>query len=141
MKNIVIFASGFGSNFQALLDATKDGRLHGKIVGLICDKPGAYAMERARIHSIPVALFERHSFASKHDMDVAILNQCQDWKADWLVLAGYMRLLSPMLIQGISATHRQYSSIPVTEVSRIGCGGSGIGSKGIDLRFDDSLCG
>jgi len=99
MKNIVIFASGFGSNFQALLDATKDGRLHGKIVGLICDKPGAYAMERARIHSIPVALFERHSFASKHDMDVAILNQCQDWKADWLVLAGYMRLLSPMLIR------------------------------------------
>ena len=99
MKNIVIFASGFGSNFQALLDATKDGRLQGKIVGLICDKPGAYAIERAKIVSIPVALIERSSYSSKVEMDKAILNQCQDWKADWLVLAGYMRLLSPMLIQ------------------------------------------
>jgi phosphoribosylglycinamide formyltransferase 1 len=99
MKNIVIFASGFGSNFQAIIDAVKQGRLQANIVGLICDKSGAYAIERARINGIPVALVERSSFTSKVDMDLAILNQCQDWKADWLVLAGYMRLLSPTLIQ------------------------------------------
>jgi phosphoribosylglycinamide formyltransferase 1 len=99
MKNIVVFASGFGSNFQAIIDAVKQGRLQANIVGLICDKPGAYAIERARINGIPVALVERSSFTSKVDMDMAILNQCQSWKADWLVLAGYMRLLSPMLIQ------------------------------------------
>ena len=99
MKNIVVFASGFGSNFQALIDAVKQGILHANIAGLICDKSGAYAIERARINSVPVALLERSSFTSKTDMDIAILNQCQLWKADWLVLAGYMRLLSPMLIQ------------------------------------------
>jgi phosphoribosylglycinamide formyltransferase 1 len=99
MKNIVIFASGFGSNFQALIDAVKQGKLHANIAGLICDKVGAYAIERARINSIPVALLERNSFTSKIEMDLAILNQCQLWEADWLVLAGYMRLLSPMLIQ------------------------------------------
>lgn len=99
MKNIVIFASGFGSNFQAIIDAVKQGRLHANIVGLICDKSGAYAIERARINGTPVALIERSAYSSKVDMDKAILIQCQDWKADWLVLAGYMRLLSPMLIQ------------------------------------------
>lgn len=99
MKNIVVFASGFGSNFQAIIDAVKQGRLQANIVGLICDKPGAYAIERARINGIPVALIERSAYSSKVDMDMAILNQCQSWKADWLVLAGYMRLLSPMLIQ------------------------------------------
>ncbi len=99
MKNIVIFASGFGSNFQALTDAVKHGKLHANIAGLICDKAGAYAIERARINSIPVALLERNSFSSKTEMDMAILHQCQSWNADWLVLAGYMRLLSPMLIQ------------------------------------------
>jgi phosphoribosylglycinamide formyltransferase-1 len=98
MKNIVIFASGFGSNFQAMIDAIKQGRLHATIVGLICDKPGAYAIERARINGIPVALFERSSFTSKVEMDHAILNQCQQWQADWLILAGYMRMLSAMLI-------------------------------------------
>jgi phosphoribosylglycinamide formyltransferase-1 len=99
MKNIVIFASGFGSNFQAMIDAIKQGKLHATIVGLICDRSGAYAIERARINGIPVALIERSSFSSKVEMDHAILNQCQQWQADWLILAGYMRLLSPMLIQ------------------------------------------
>ncbi|PKM67060.1 MAG: phosphoribosylglycinamide formyltransferase [Firmicutes bacterium HGW-Firmicutes-19] len=99
MKNIVVFASGFGSNFQAIIDAVKQGKLHANIAGLICDKPGAYAIERARINLIPVVLFERNAFSSKAEMDHAILNQCQDWNADWLVLAGYMRLLSPMLIK------------------------------------------
>ncbi|PKM64207.1 MAG: phosphoribosylglycinamide formyltransferase [Firmicutes bacterium HGW-Firmicutes-20] len=99
MKNIVVFASGFGSNFQAIIDAVKHGKLHANIVGLICDKPGAYAIERARINGIPVALFERNTFSSKAYMDRAILNQCESWQADWLILAGYMRLLSPLLIQ------------------------------------------
>lgn len=99
MKNIVVFASGFGSNFQAMIDAVKQGKLHANIVGLICDRSGAYAIERARINSIPVSLIERSAYSSKVEMDKAILSQCQDWKADWLVLAGYMRLLSPILIQ------------------------------------------
>lgn len=98
MKNIVVFASGFGSNFQAIIDSVKHGRLQANIVGLICDNPKAYAIERARINYIPIALFERKNFLIKEEMDEAILNQCRQWQADWLILAGYMRLLSPEVI-------------------------------------------
>ena len=100
MTNLVIFASGNGSNFQALIDATSKGDLHAQIKGLICDHKDAYCLSRAQNHKIPSVLFLRHDYASKQAMDEAILNQCRLWEADWLILAGYMRLLSSVLIQG-----------------------------------------
>ncbi|NTW96225.1 MAG: phosphoribosylglycinamide formyltransferase [Erysipelotrichaceae bacterium] len=99
MTNLVIFASGNGSNFQAIIDATSKGDLHAQIKGLICDHKDAYCITRAQNHQIPCVLFNRKDYESKSDMDEAILNQCRLWDADWLILAGYMRLLSSVLIQ------------------------------------------
>ena len=48
MKRIAIFASGNGSNFQAIVDAVKNDILHAKVALVICDKPGAYVIERAK---------------------------------------------------------------------------------------------
>lgn len=99
MKNIVVFASGFGSNFQAIIEASEQGLLSAHVVGLICDQSQAYVITRAQLHHIPVKVLLRSDFASKEGMDQAILEQCQQWNADYLILAGYMRLLSPLVIQ------------------------------------------
>lgn len=99
MKNLVIFASGNGSNFQALLEAVNNHTLQANIIGLICDKADAFCLTRAKHHAIPYVVFNRADYPSKSAMDEAILKQCQAWHADWLILAGYMRILTPVLIQ------------------------------------------
>lgn len=98
MKKLVIFASGNGSNFEAILAAIENKTLEATIIGLICDKADAYCLTRAQKHNIPFVVFKRSDYDSKIAMDEAILKQCQNWQADWLVLAGYMRILTPVLI-------------------------------------------
>jgi phosphoribosylglycinamide formyltransferase-1 len=99
MTRLVIFASGNGSNFQAIINAIENGDLQANIIGLICDQKEAFCLSRAQNHHIPSALFTKGDYASKQEMDLAILHQCRVWKADWLILAGYMRLLSSVIIQ------------------------------------------
>jgi len=99
MGVLVIFASGNGSNFEAIISAIENGTLKATIGGLICDHDNAFCLQRAKNHQIPSALFLRENYASKQDMDQAILTQCLKWKAEWLILAGYMRILTLLLIQ------------------------------------------
>ena len=98
MKNIVVFASGYGSNFQAIIEASEQGHLKAHVVGLICDQPQAYVINRAQLHHVPVKVIVRSDYASKEAMDKVVLEQCQIWNADYLILAGYMRLLSPFIV-------------------------------------------
>ncbi len=98
MKRLVIFASGSGTNFEAIVEAKNKGHLDAEIIGLICDHADAGCLSRADRHHIPSAIFLRSQYPSKQAMDEAILKQVQLWKADWLILAGYMRLLSPIII-------------------------------------------
>lgn len=98
MSSLVVFASGNGSNFEAIVKAIKQGKLKAKLVGLICDQPEAYCMIRAQNHQVPTALFLRNTYPNKVAMDKAILQQVLIWQADWLILAGYMRLLTPILL-------------------------------------------
>jgi phosphoribosylglycinamide formyltransferase-1 len=99
MKRLVIFASGNGSNFEAIISAIENKILDAQIVGLICDKSEAYCLTRAKNHGVPAAVFHRSDYDSKLEMDCAILRQVKEWEADWLVLAGYMRLLTSLIIQ------------------------------------------
>lgn len=99
MKRLVVFASGNGSNFEALAQAIKQGKLKAEIAGLICDQPDAYCLKRAKHLAIPAALFIRKDFPDKVSMETAILAQCQAWQADILVLAGYMRLIGTVLLK------------------------------------------
>ena len=98
MKRVVVFASGNGSNFEAILQAIENKELDAMVVGLICDQSEAYCLTRAKNHAVDVALFLRKSFVSKAEMDQAIANQCANWQAEWLVLAGYMRMISAPLL-------------------------------------------
>ena len=99
MKKLVVFASGNGSNFEAIQQAIEKGDLKAKIVGLICDHADAYCLTRAKNHGIHTSLFLRNDYSTKAEMDEAMAQQCSAWKADWLILAGYMRLISTPILR------------------------------------------
>lgn len=90
MINIVVFASGSGTNFQSIIDAAENGRISGQICGLITNNNQAYAIARARRHDIPYTFISPSSFSSKKDYTDALLQQLNEWDTDMIVLAGYM---------------------------------------------------
>lgn len=91
---VAVFASGSGSNFQAMLDAA----LPCRIELLVCDKPGAKVVERAKKMDVPVWEFSPQAFPSKEAYEQAIVEQLQERKVEWIFLAGYMRLVGPVLL-------------------------------------------
>lgn len=96
---IAVFASGNGSNFQALLEASREGRLGGgEIVLLVCDKPNAFVVERARQAGVETYLFTPKEYARREAYEAEIAARLAELEIDLVVLAGYMRLLTPVLV-------------------------------------------
>lgn len=93
-KRIVVFASGRGSNAEALYKATKDGVINGEFVGAVCDKPDAPFVLTAKSWNIPVIVADRGSFASQADFEAYITERIAPLRADLICLAGFMRILS-----------------------------------------------
>ncbi|MFB1083191.1 phosphoribosylglycinamide formyltransferase [Jeotgalibacillus sp. JSM ZJ347] len=93
-----VFASGNGSNFEAIAQAVRDGRLKGSLVLLVTDKPGAFAVNRAKALGIDVCAVNPKDFPSKAEYETAILEMLHEKEVEWLVLAGYMRLIGPVLL-------------------------------------------
>jgi phosphoribosylglycinamide formyltransferase 1 len=98
MRKIAVFASGSGSNFQALIDVVQSGQLDAEISLLVCDKPGAYAIERARAAKIPSFVFTAKDYPGKEQYEEEILAQLQTHGVEFIVLAGYMRLIGSKLL-------------------------------------------
>lgn len=94
----VVFASGSGSNFEALVKATQTGLLDAHCVGLIVDRADAYAIKRAHQLKIPVCLYLKTWYKDKEAMESAMLEQIVNWNADWIVCAGYMRIIGHTLL-------------------------------------------
>ncbi len=99
MKNIAIFASGSGSNFQAIVDAVQTGELAAHISLLVCDKPEAYVIHRARAANIPSFVFRAKEYPSKEDFEKEIARVLSRHNVEWIVLAGYMRLIGATLLK------------------------------------------
>ncbi|WP_301109070.1 phosphoribosylglycinamide formyltransferase [Sporosarcina sp.] len=95
---IAVFASGSGSNFAALEKACNVGEIPAEVVLLVTDKPDAFVVQRAKQANIPVAAFRPRDFNSKDSYELTVLNKLQEVQADWLILAGYMRLIGPVLL-------------------------------------------
>jgi phosphoribosylglycinamide formyltransferase 1 len=91
---LVVLASGNGSNLQAVLDACRDGRLPATVVGVVSDKPGAGALRRATDAEVPAVCLVRQTGESRVDYDARLADIVAGFGADWVVLAGWMRLLS-----------------------------------------------
>lgn len=94
MKNIVVMISGNGSNLQKIIEAQQAGRINGKICGVISNQTSAYGLERAKQANIPTFVFERRDFGSNLEMDSAIAAQIEALRADLIVMAGYMKILT-----------------------------------------------
>ncbi|MBN3136515.1 MULTISPECIES: phosphoribosylglycinamide formyltransferase [Pectobacterium] len=98
MKNIVVLISGHGSNLQALIDACKNGRLKGKIVAVFSNNAEAYGLERAQNADIPTCVLNPEDFADRAAFDAALANEIEQYEPALVVLAGYMRILSPEFV-------------------------------------------
>jgi len=100
--SIGAIASGSGSNFEAIVEACEDGILQDKaqVEVLICNKPGAYCMERAKKHGIPFQLIEsdKHT-GTREEFDQKIIEALDDHSVELVVLVGYMRFVSKMFIE------------------------------------------
>ena len=99
MTKIAVFASGSGSNFQALQEAIERGDLQATIEVVVTDKPGAYVVTRANNFNIPVVELAPKSFESKAAYEQAIVEVLREKNVEWIVLAGYMRLVSDVLLE------------------------------------------
>ncbi|SDI40893.1 phosphoribosylglycinamide formyltransferase [Alteribacillus bidgolensis] len=95
---LAVFASGSGSNFQAIADAVQEGRVQAEIALLVCDKPGAYAEKRAKALGIPVFSFLPKEYSGKVAFEKEIVNRLQQEEIDIIILAGYMRLIGSTLL-------------------------------------------
>jgi len=98
MIRIGVLASGRGSNFQSIIDGIAQGEIDGEISVLITDKTDAGAIERAEKNGIPSIVVLRENFNSREEMDKKIKELLDENKVDLVVLAGYMRIISPELL-------------------------------------------
>jgi phosphoribosylglycinamide formyltransferase 1 len=95
---IVVLASGGGSNLQALIDAIACKTINGQIQLVITDRLGAYAMQRAKNHSIAAICIDRKAYSNKDDFDLQLINNLKEVHPDLIILAGYLSILSSELI-------------------------------------------
>ena len=98
IPKIVFMASGNGSNFQKLVEFIQAKSLACKIEALICDQANAYVLKRAENLGIQSYLIERKNFDTKNNFEQAILQTLSSLKPDYILLAGYMRLLPSSFI-------------------------------------------
>lgn len=99
MKTIAVFASGNGSNFEALAAACAEGRIDARIGLLVCDRPEAYVNERAARYGVPTFAFRPKEYASKGDYEREIVRRLREAGVELICLAGYMRIVSDVLLE------------------------------------------
>lgn len=100
LLNIAVFASGKGSNFQAILDAIKAGKIpNARIALVISNNSSAGALEIARNDRIPALHVSRQQFGSDESFNKALLQKLQDSKINFVALAGYMKMLDSSIIK------------------------------------------
>ncbi|WP_456282959.1 phosphoribosylglycinamide formyltransferase [Bacillus sp. JZ34] len=98
MRKFAVFASGSGTNFEAIARRMREENWDAKIVFVVCDKPDAKVLERAEKAGIPSFAFQPKSFENKAAFEQVIVEQLRLHGAEWIVLAGYMRLIGDTLL-------------------------------------------
>ena len=98
MKRLAVFASGNGTNFEAIVSAAERGELPARVVLLVCDRPGARVVERAAAHGIETLAFAPKEYASKADYEAEIVRRLDAAGVELVCLAGYMRIVGETLL-------------------------------------------
>ena len=97
-KNLAVLVSGSGTNLQSIIDKTESGYLPADIKCVISNKADAYALERAKLHTIHVFFADPKKFIKREEHEAEIIRILKDYDIELVVLAGYMRLLTPHII-------------------------------------------
>lgn len=96
--NVGVLVSGRGSNLQSLIDAVEEGRLSASVKLVLSDQAGAFALERARKHGIAAEFVDAAGHGGREDYDRSLLTRFREAEVELVLLAGYMRILSPLFV-------------------------------------------
>ena len=94
-----VLISGSGTNLQAIIDAIERGELPAEIRVVVSNRGDAYGLTRAQQHSLPTSVIPHKDFPSREAFEAAIIKTLQECGVELVVLAGFMRLLSPFFIR------------------------------------------
>jgi phosphoribosylglycinamide formyltransferase-1 len=97
-RRVAVLISGRGSNLQALVDATEDGRLEAEIAVVISNRPGAPGLARAEAAGIPALTIDHRGFASRELFERALVDELQTREVTLVCLAGFMRLIGATVL-------------------------------------------
>ncbi|MCX5933673.1 MAG: phosphoribosylglycinamide formyltransferase, partial [Pseudanabaena sp. LacPavin_0818_WC45_MAG_42_6] len=98
VKVLAVLASGSGSNLEAIAQAIVNGELKAKIAVVIYNEPDAFARQRAEKFSIPAILVNHRDYKSRKALDLAIINILEQYNVDLVIMAGWMRIVTQVLI-------------------------------------------
>ena len=99
MFKIAVLISGNGSNLEAIINACKDNIINGSVNIVISNNPDAYGLQRAKNHSLDYKIIDNNKFETREDFDRALVEELKYSNPDLIVLAGFMRILTPVVIE------------------------------------------
>ena len=97
--NIVVIISGNGSNLQSIIDAIENGQVNARISAVISNNADAYGLIRAQHHGLESKVVDHRKFESRAEFDQTLLETVASFQPDFIVLAGFMRILGSAFIQ------------------------------------------
>lgn len=99
MLSLGVLASGSGTNLQALLDACAAKQIDARVAVVVCNVPGAKALDRAKAHGVPAVCVDHRAFPDRAAFEAEVQRVLAEHGVELLVLAGFMRLLSPAFVR------------------------------------------
>ncbi|MDL4842021.1 phosphoribosylglycinamide formyltransferase [Aquibacillus rhizosphaerae] len=96
---IAVFASGTGSNFDSIMKEIELGNLDCQVMLVVCDKPEAKVLGKAKVYQVPSFSFNPKQYQNKADFEKEIVIKLAELGVEWIILAGYMRLIGTTLLE------------------------------------------
>ncbi|MEE3704891.1 phosphoribosylglycinamide formyltransferase [Campylobacter sp. CX2-8023-23] len=116
VKNIAVLFSGSGSNLQAILEKIHNKIFNGvkiKVALLICNNPNAKGIKRAKKFGLETIVINHRDYDSREEFDQALVDEIKKYDIDLSVLAGFMRILTPVFTDNIKAINLHPSILPL----------------------------
>jgi phosphoribosylglycinamide formyltransferase-1 len=98
-----VLVSGSGTNLQSILDAVREGRLDAEVRLVVSNRPGVFALERAARAEVPTLTLDHKSYPSREAFDQALVLALREAGVEWVALAGFMRVLTPVFLQAFES--------------------------------------